>query len=190
MTDHQGPPEGPQFQSPYSDLEDLTGSEPLPVLEDPGQPPAAPPRSPLLTGLIIGLLLVVGSIAAFQFLSGDDDDGATAGQSTTTTVGAQTTTTLGDGATTTTAGVTDTTEAPVVAEFDPYSASGDAVPIEDLTLAVDAVGPIAFGSPAPEAIGRLITSLGEPDQDDGPVASTGAFGTCQGDIERIVRECG
>jgi hypothetical protein len=187
VTDNQGPPEGPDFQSPYTELEDLTGAEPLPALEDPAQPAATPPRSPLLTGLIVGLLLVVGSIAVFQLLGGGDDE--TAGGATTTTPESTTTTTVtaAAGSTPTTdASATETTAA-VVADFDPYVASGDPVPIDQLTLAVDGVGPILFGTAAPDAIGRLITSLGDPDQDDGPVVSTGAFGTCQGDIERIVR---
>ncbi len=188
MTDQQGPPDGPDFQSPYTELEDLTGAEPLPVLEDPAQPAATPPRSPLLTGLIVGLLLVVGSIAVFQLLGGGDDEAAAEG--TTTTAGQSTTTTTTASAAgstpTTEASTTETTPA-VVADFDPYVAAGDPVPIDQLTLAVDGVGPILFGTAASDAVGRLITSLGEPDQDDGPVVSTGAFGACQGDIERIVR---
>ena len=185
MTDHQDPPEGSGFQSPYAELEDLTGSEPLPSMEDPSAPVATPPRSPLLTGLIVGLLLVVGSIAVFQFLSGDDEP--TAGETTTTTEGVETTTTTsGDGGATTTAAPTETTT-PVVADFDPYVAAGDPVPIDDLTLQVDTIGPIAFGTEANEAVGRLIASLGDPDADDGPMVSSGAFGTCQGDVERLVR---
>lgn len=187
MTDQQGP-NGPDFQSPYSELEDLTGAEPLPVMEDPSQPAATPPRSPLLTGLIVGLLLVVGSIAVFQLLGNDGDDTAA---DVSTTLGASTTIApaeAGAGTTpTTAAGTTETTAAQAVSDFDAYVASGDPVPVDQLNLAVDAVGPIPFGTPAADAIGRLITSLGEPDQDDGPVVSTGAFGTCQGDIERIVR---
>jgi len=188
VTDHQEPPDGPEFQSPYADLEDLTGAEPLPVLEDPAQPAATPPRSPLLTGLIVGLLLVVGSIAVFQLLGGGDEDPEATG-TTSTTVDDTTTSTIAPaaGVTPTTTGSTTETTTAVVAEFDAYVASGDPVPIDELTLAVDGVGPIAFGTGAADSIGRLITSLGEPDQDDGPVVSTGAFGSCQGDIERIVR---
>ena len=189
MTDQQEPPDGSGYQSPYSDLEDLTGAEPLPVLEDPGAAPPPPPRSPLLTGLIVGLLLVVGSIAIFQFLSNDDGDDAATETTTTTSDEATTTTSAGDGADTptTTQGVTDTTTGEAIAEFEPYTAAGDPVPVADLALAVDAVGPIELGTPAADAIGRLIASLGDPDADDGPMISTGAFGTCQGDVERLVR---
>ena len=65
--------------------------------------------------------------------------------------------------------------------------TGEPVAISDLTLAVDAIGPIDLGTSAPRSIGRLIASLGEPDEDSGAVISTGAFGACEGDTERIVR---
>ena len=188
MTDQQGPPREPEFQSPYTELEHLTGAEPLPAMEDPSQPAATPPRSPLLTGLIVGLLLVVGSIALFQFLGGDDGDDTAADVTTTAAPTTTLAATEGAGSTPTTAdATTETTAAPAVADYDPYVATGDPIPIDRLTLEVAAVGPLEFGTPAADSIGRLVTSLGEPDQDDGPVVSTGAFGTCQGDIERIVR---
>lgn len=168
---------------------DLTGSESLPALEDPTVPQAAPPRSPLLTGLIVGLLLVVLSIAAFQLIGQDDEGDATAGSNTTTEAPD------GDGTATpsdTTAdpGDTSTTEGPatsVVVDLPDFTASGDPVDIADLTLAVDAIGPIKLGTSAPRSVGRLVASLGTPDEDSGAVVSTGEFGSCVGDTERIVR---
>lgn len=65
--------------------------------------------------------------------------------------------------------------------------SGNPVDLADMTLAVDSLGPIQLGTSAPRSVGRLIASLGEPDEDSGAVVSTGAFGSCEGDIERIVR---
>jgi len=173
---------------PFSELSDLSAADPLPPLEDPTLPPATPPRSPVLTGLIVALLLIVLTVAFFQFLR-QDDDGTAAGttipvQSTTTTAGTDTSTppvTTGG-----TDGVTDSTQ-PTPVAFDPYAASGEAVPLSDLTLAVDGIGPIDFGSPAATSVGRLVASLGEPDEDSGPVVSTGAHGTCSGETERIVR---
>ena len=67
------------------------------------------------------------------------------------------------GAAATTTTLATGTTAAVVGEFEPYVASGDQIPVADLTLAVDAVGPIALGSPAAESIGRLIASLGDAD---------------------------
>jgi hypothetical protein len=181
----QNDPNDPAGFDPYGDLSDLTGDDPLPPMEDPTLPPATPPRSPLLTGLIVALLLAVVSVAFFQLLGSDDEPTASA---STTTVS---TTTAAPGETTSTtspdAGSTTTVASAPPASFDPYVASGEAIPPEQLTLAVDGIGPIAFGSPAAEAVGRLIASLGEPTTDSGPVTSTGAFGACEGEMERIVR---
>lgn len=171
---------------PFGELVDLTGEEPLPPLEDPTTPVATPPRSPLLTGLIVALLLVVVSIAFFQFLR---QDPAETGGATTIpqTSGATTTTPGGSGTTEPGTTLPATTLPTVPGDFDPYEATGDPIALAELTLAVDGVGPIEFGKPAAQAVGRLVASLGEPDEDTGPVVSTGAYGTCPGDMERIVR---
>ena len=198
MTDQYDPPgdaDSPvdpwdSFESvdPFAELSDLSGAEPLPPLEDPNLPPATPPRSPILTGIIVALLLVVATVAFFQFLRQDDDAAATG-----TTLAPPTTTAAGNGGTPTTqpptteaGGVTDTT-LPTVVAFEPYVADGQPVALSELTLAVDGIGPINFGTPASQSVGRLIASLGEPDEDSGPVVSTGAFGTCTGETDRIVR---
>jgi hypothetical protein len=193
LSDNYDPPDDFEPIDPFSELSDLTGAEPLPVLEDPSIPPAPPPRSPLLTGLIVALLLAVVSIAFFQFLRRDTDGTAAA---TSTPAVATSTTAVPDSEPGSTEAPSstqpgDTTTATSVAappgSFEPYLASGEPVAFSDLTLAADGVGPISLGSDASEAIGRLISSLGEPDRDTGPVASTGAYGTCAGESERIVQ---
>ena len=171
---------------PYEDLMDLTGTEGVPGLEDPTDPPAAPPRSPLLTGLIVGLLLVILSIAAFQLIGSDDEGETNAAASTTAAPGAETTAAPSG----TTADPTGTTAGPtssVVVDLPEFVASGEPVAISDLALAVDAIGPIKLGTSAPRSVGRLIASLGTPDEDSGAVVSTGAYGSCEGATERIVR---
>jgi len=173
---------------PFSELSDLSGREPLPPLEDPTLPPATPPRSPMLTGLIVALLLVVVTVAFFQFLRRDGEVSAATTTIPQTTQGPGTaggTTTTEPGTTETTGGTTETTGG--VVAFEPYVAVGQPVALADLTLAVDGIGPVLFGTPADESIGRLIASLGEPDEDSGPVVSTGAYGTCAGETERVVR---
>lgn len=173
---------------PYEDLMDLSGDESIPALEDPTVPPAAPPRSPLLTGLIVGLLLVVLSIAAFQLIGSDDEP--TAASSTTTTAPNNGSATTEAPTGSTTEGPANTTEPPgnsAGIDLPEFVANGNPVAIEDLTMAVDSLGPIALGTSAPRSVGRLIASLGPPDEDSGAVISTGAFGACEGDIERIVR---
>ncbi len=183
--DDEFEPFDPGQFDPYEDLTDLTGGDPVPPLEDASVPIATPPRSPLLTGLIVLLILVVLSIAAFQFLR-EDEPTVDAGTTTTTVVDdtAATATTSPDATPATTAAVT--TE-PAPGGTGAYGPVGEPIPIADLGLAVDAIGSIALGSPAAEAIGRLIATFGEPDEDTGPVTSTGTFGACAGETERIVR---
>ena len=199
MTDQQEPPDITDPFDPYADLSDLAGDTSLAGLEDPSTPAAVPPRSPLLTGLIVGLLIIVVSISVFQLLREDDPTVDAGGQPTATTattsaLTAATSAVLavpdpGPTPTTNDAGDPPETTVPVVVPgtFDLYTAVGDVIAFTDLTMAVDGVGPVKFGTPAAEAIGRLITSLGDPDEDSGPVVSTGTFGVCAGGLERIVR---
>ncbi len=177
----------------------MSGDPDIPRLEDPSVPAAAPPRSPILTGLIVALLLIVVSIAVFQLLGDDDgDDGPTAATTTSPPTTAQPTeTTTGDGVTETTTGTTspDPTLDPTTTtnalglpeDVEPYVAIGEQIPLDNLRMAVDGLGPVQFGQPAAEAMGRLIASFGQPDEDTGPIVSTGEFGVCNGDTERRVR---
>ena len=195
MTDQQEPPDGGELFDAYSDLSDLTADDSLPPLEDPSVPVAVPPRSPLLTGLIVALLLIVLSIAIFQLLREDSTEPAVVGPAGTTTT--TSTTATGDPSapvtpttvgTQTTAGGTGTTvTVSVPGTFEPFQAVGDSIPLTELTMKVDGIGPVSFGTSANEAIGRLISSLGEPDEDTGPFVSTGAFGACETKLVRIVR---
>ncbi len=159
-----------------------------PSKQGPGGPP---PRSPLLTGMVVGLLLVVASIALFQLFSSDSGGLGEAGGTTVAPEGSTgapdggTTTPPDDNGTATTGEPSGTTQAGNGGGT-PYTAQGDPVPIEELTLAADGIGPVLLGQPAEEAIGRLIASLGEPGSDTGPRTSTGEYGVCDGDIERIV----
>lgn len=178
---------------PYEGLMDLSSDAGVPALEDPGVPQAAPPRSPLLAGLIVGLLLVVLSIAAFQLI-GSDDNGDPAANPTTTPAPTETTDANGTTSSTTEGATTNPPTGPTVTPNNPagidlpeFVATGNPVDISELTLAVDSMGPIQLGASAPRAVGRLIASLGAPDEDSGAVISTGAFGSCEGDVERIVR---
>jgi len=151
-----------------------------------GRPPTTPPGSPLLTGLIVGLLLVAMSVAVFQLFGNDGEP--TAGDTTTTTADpdASTTTTEPNGTTTT--NPTDTT----LPSTDPFDALPPAIPAEDLKMKTDGlrvnddtIPDIDFGQDAPTAIGRLVASFGDP-VDTGWQTSTGQYGVCAGDLERIL----
>jgi hypothetical protein len=188
VSDNYEPPSPPPYD-PYEDLVDLTGEEPLPPLEDPMLPPATPPRSPLLTGLILGLLLVVLSIAIFNLTR--DDGTPTAGETTTTLAS---TTTTGDESTQTTASETTdgqetstTTTSTTAANFEPYTAIGQKLSLDDLKLQTGGLGSIKLGSDAADAVGRLVATFGDPTSDTGPIVSTGEYGACEGGTVRIVK---
>lgn len=188
MTDRNDPNDPFVGIEPYQELSDLTGNEPIPPLEDPHLPPAMAPRSPLLTGLVLGLLLVVVSIALFQLLSDDETDTPVAAGDDS--AAADDTTGAGDGTTADTATDTsvpdDSVTSPTTQASNPYLAVGDPIPLADLTLQVDGIGDVKFGQPAADAVGRLVSSLGEPDSDTGVQLSVGEWGVCQGENERIV----
>lgn len=186
MTDSQDPFDNPPgWTDPYADLNDLSGDEPLPPMEPPTTPPAQPPGSPLLTGLIIGLLLIALSVAVFQLLSPDDSGEA---GSTTTTVPGETTTTAGQATTTTEGGTTTTLPA-----TDPYDPVPPPIEVERLKMITNGmrvndndIKDIVFGDDAATAIGRYVASFGDPTEDTGWQVSTGQYGVCAGDLERVV----
>ena len=188
MTDSQEPFDNPPgWTDPYADLNDMSGDEPLQPMEPPTTPPAQPPGSPLLTGLIIGLLLIALSVAVFQLLSPDDSGEAAA--STTTTTGSDGTTTTVAGETTTSSGDTTTT----VPAADPYEPVPPPIPVERLKMISNGfrvndndIPDIVFGQDAATAIGRLVASFGDPTEDTGFRVSTGQFGVCAGELERVV----
>jgi hypothetical protein len=185
MTEPRDPFDNPPgWTDPYGDLSDLTGDEPMPPLEDPDTPAATPPGSPLLTGLVVALLLVALSVAVFQLLNGDDAEPE---------AGSATTTSAPDGSTTT-APPTSTTTTIALPPAEPYPPLGPQIPVEKLKLMTDRIRvqddnitDLAFGDSAAEAVGALTASFGDPDEDTGWQVSTGSWGVCVGDLERIVR---
>ena len=176
----------PGWTDPYADLPDMSGGAPAPQPADQGPPPTTPPGSPLLTGLVVGLLLVALSVAVFQLLKSDDTT-TTATETTTTTDTDPTVTTVPGESTTTTAG--DTTP-----PSKPYPPVGSEIPVDKMRLMADRVGilindvpDLKFGDPADISVGRLTASFGDPDEDTGWQVSTGQWGVCTGDLERVVR---
>jgi len=175
---------------PYDGLSDLSSSDTVPDLEDSDVPAATPPRAPALTGLIVGLLLVALSLATVKLIGGGNDNVAAPTNTTTTTATpGDNTQTPGDGTTSTT--VPDTAAGSTTTPVDPTAGGitpvGEAIPVSELTLQTNGIGPIEFGVPADQAFGRLVASLGAPDDDTGPTASIGGYGVCVGDTERIVQ---
>ncbi|MCJ7779216.1 MAG: hypothetical protein MUQ27_00160, partial [Acidimicrobiia bacterium] len=123
----------PGWTDPYSELTNISGSDPIPPLEDPRTPTATPPGSPLLTGLVVGLLLVALSVAVFQLLKSDDSVEA---GSTTTTAPADGSETTVPGDTSTTSSTVGTSTPPSV----PYPPVGTPIAVDNMKLKSDRIG--------------------------------------------------
>ena len=162
-------------------------------------PPAQP--NAWLIGLAVAVVLAAISIIAFGFLAPGDETAATttnAGDgsttttgdgSTTTTNGDGSTTTTGDGSTTTTTGTdgTVTTTSIPDGETPPIVAVGDPIPITELTLTKDDIGPLDFGDDGDQVLGRLAATFDDPTQDTGFIVGSGSWGECAGDAIRVVQ---
>ncbi|MFH1329578.1 MAG: hypothetical protein ABIJ48_02805 [Actinomycetota bacterium] len=162
-------------------------------------PPAQP--NAWLIGLAVAVALAAISIIAFGFLAPDDETAATTttttnGDGTTPTAGDGSTTTAGDGSTTTGDGSTTTTtgtDGTVTTTSipdggtPPIVAVGDPIPITELTLTKDDIGPLDFGDDGDQVLGRLVATFGEPTQDTGFIVGSGSWGECPGNAIRVVQ---
>jgi len=140
--------------------------------------------------LIPALIAVAAVIVVALFGSGllDSDEPVAAPPPTTApvpTTAAPTTTT--QASTTTAAPTTTTTTTTTIPSPAAIAPVGDAISMSSLTLRTSGIGPVLIGEAAPDAIGRLVASLGRPDE-------TGAagedLGLCAGEEGRFVRWAG
>jgi hypothetical protein len=182
----------PGWTDPYADLTDISGNDPIPPLESPTTPPATPPGSPLLTGLVVGLLLVALSVAVFQLLKSDDAATATDSTTTTTLEGTETTVPGDESTTSTTVGTTTPPSQPYVPVGNPIDVDKMKLKSDRVGIQINDVPDLEFGDTADLTIGRLIASFANPDEDPGYEdtgwqVSTGEWGVCVGDLERVVR---
>ncbi len=206
---------GPQRQDPDSMEQFALPEAPAPVVTHPGVMP--PPRTStddlreimaahhgrprwqswIINLGIVALLIVVGALIAefvpLPFIRGGS--GSTVATPTTPATAptlppttqptpASTATSL---ATTTTSlsvpppSVSVPTTVPFIEPIQPP------VPVGDLQMGADGIGPFDFGQNGDTVIGRLVASLGQPDIDMGVMTATGEFGACPGDTIRVVR---
>jgi len=88
--------------------------------------------------------------------------------------------------TTVEASTTTSTTVPPTTIPDPGSIApvGDPIPMSSLTLKAGGIGPIGFGDTAAEAIGRLVSSIGEPSETG---KADEDLGLCAGDDGRFAR---
>jgi hypothetical protein len=141
------------------------------------RPPAAQPN-PWLVGLSIGVVLATISVVAFGLFG----SAVTTAETTTTTAATDTTTdtTVAETQTTITlpggGAVTET-----------IVAIGDPIPINELSMSSEDIGPLDFGTDGQDVLGRLVATFGQPTDDTGYIVGNGSFGECPGDSLRVVR---
>lgn len=143
-----------------------------------------------MVGIAVGLALVAVSVIAFFLLNGGETDAAatTSTSSTSTPVGDGSDTTVGDGSTTS---VTDGSGTTVTVPGSSIAVTivpvGDPIPIADLTMSANDIGPLDFGADADGVLGRLAATFGQPTDDTGFIVGSGSFGECPGESIRVVR---
>lgn len=149
--------------------------------------------------MAIATVLAAISVIAFGLLASDGT--ATAGETTTTTTTAGTGDTTGDTTTgdtttgdtttgdTTTGDTTGGTQATLPGSGDSSTIAAVGVPIaiNELTMSSNDIGPLEFGDPGNEVLGRLVSTFGQPTDDTGFIVGNGGFGECPGDSIRVVR---
>jgi predicted nucleic acid-binding Zn ribbon protein len=138
--------------------------------------PASP--APFLAGLAIILLLAATTVGIVSVLRSDPQP-ITTSPAPATIIPAEPTT--APPATT----LAPTTSSPTTAVLIPPQ--GEAIPVDELRLEVSAIGPLDFGQPGDEVLGRLAASLDQPNEDSGAITSDGAYGTCPSQQIRLVR---
>jgi len=139
----------------------------------------------LIPALIVAVAVAV--FALFQFGVLDGGTGTVAAPAPTTaapTVVPSTTpsaSTSSTAAPTTTSSTVPPTTIPGPGDIAPI---GEPIPLPSLTLRSGGLGPIDFGAPAADAMGRLVSSIGEPSETG---AANEDLGLCAGDDGRFVR---
>lgn len=182
------PPRGPEDGEPFPSFDPDYARQQArpqpqgggPVTPPPGAGRPTPQASPWIVGLAVAAVSVTVSIIAFGLFA---SSGGTAATTTTTTTlpDEDTDTTLPDDG-------TDTTlpdEGPVTAP--PIVASGDPVPVAELTMHAGGIGEFTFGSDGGEVLGRFAATFGTPTDDSGFMVGSGSWGECPGDSIRVVR---
>jgi hypothetical protein len=146
-------------------------------------------------GLAVAVVLAAVSIIAFGLLSPDGGTAApssttgttTGGEETSTTEAGGSTTTGGEGTSTTDGSGTVTTTSLPGGGTPPITPVGEAIPMAELQMTVDDIGPLDFGADGDEVLGRLAATFGEPTHDTGFIVGSGSWGECAGDPVRIVQ---
>jgi hypothetical protein len=162
---------------------------PRPRGSGPRRPPKPQPN-PWLVGLALALVLTTAGVVAFGLMHGGGGS-VTAGSTTSTSLAdGATTTSLPGGETTTSSGGGDGTTITLPeggTDGGEIAAVGDPIPISDLKLSSNDIGPLDFGADGDEVLGRLVATFGPPTDDTGFRVGDGTFGECPGWSIRVVR---
>lgn len=133
-------------------------------------------------------MLAAVSVIAFGVFGGGGDSDSAAATTTSEAASGDGTTTVPDGATTTTVPGTDTSVTlPDGGTDGAIPSVGDPIPLNDLKMSADDIGPLDFGDDGDEVLGRLVATFGQPTDDTGFFVGSGSFGECPGDGIRVVR---
>ena len=154
-----------------------------------GRPPIPPPN-PWLVGVAVASVLAAVSIITFGVFGGDT---TTAGTTVVTTVPGSTETTLPGDATTTSApddGTATTipgqTTLPGGGGTSTITPIGDAIPLAEIQMKANGIGPLEFGTDADQVLGRLAATYGQETDDTGFEIGSGSWGECPGESVRVV----
>ncbi len=198
----QGPTSGSQRGEPFPSFEPeytprsrsgsaRSGGSPRSGGSGPRRPPKAQPN-PWIVGLALGLVLATIGVIAFGMLHGGGEDGTAATTTSTSADGSTVTTdttipgettssTEGDG-TATSVTIPDGSSIP-----DEIAPIGDPIPLSELKMSSNDIGPLDFGADGEDVIGRLVATFGQPIDDTGYIVGSGTFGECPGWSIRVVR---
>lgn len=133
-------------------------------------------------------MLAAVSVIAFGVFGGGGDSDSAAATTTSEAASGDGTTTVPDGATTTTVPGTDTSVTiPGGGTDGSIPAVGDPIPLNELKMSANDIGPLDFGDDGDEVLGRLVSTFGTPTDDTGFRVGSGSWGECPGDGIRVVR---
>ena len=199
------PPAGPGGGEPFPSFDpDFTtppgsrgpapqGRSPRPQPRPPagGRPPgpASGQPNPWLVGTAVASVLAAVSIISFGVFGGGGT--TSAGTTVATTLPGTTETTLPNGATTTTPDGTDTTipgqtTIPGNGGTDGIAPIGDPIPLSELQMKANGIGPLEFGMDAEQVLGRFAATYGQETDDTGFEVGSGSWGECAGESVRVV----
>lgn len=178
------PPSGPEGGEPFPTFDPEFPAPSAKARQPGGRPPTRrqTQAAPWLVGLAVAAVTVTISIIAFGLFG--SSPGPAVGTTTTTTE--PTDDNGSDPGNGTDPGNGNQVTLPGDTDPPPIEPSGSAIPIEELSMRANGIGPFAFGASGDEVLGRFAATFGTP-VDTGFIVGSGSWGECPGDSIRVVR---